>query len=51
MLKRLRKIRLKYRFSNEADFDLIEGRHFAATWRVTLEYRLPFKELGWEGIE
>lgn len=50
MLKRLRKMRLKYRFGNKADFDISPGQsYFAIAQRVIIEHRLQIHELGWEG--
>lgn len=54
MLKRLRKIRLKYSFSNRADFDLTKVRVCSRAEVILQQYgeRSPntgykFKELGW----
>ena len=47
MLKRLRKIRLKYRFGNKADFDINPGQsYFAIAQRVIIEHRLQIQGAG-----
>lgn len=50
MLKRLRKIRLKYRFGYKADFDINPGQsYFAIAQRVIIEHRLQIQGAGLGG--
>ena len=51
MLKRLRKIRLKYRIGSKSDLDLMQGRvggraEIILQQQATVEYRLQIQAVG-----